>query len=375
MTKKRFCCIIMIALTLLNILKEFTNMVSIEKIAEEANVSLMTVSRTLNPRYVDKVKAATRERILEICKKYDYSPKYSARSLASGKTFTVGLVLDDFASGLASPTISVIVNSIVKELEKHSYNLSMIYGSLENLNEMNEKILETVYSRRVDGLLFFGELLTKHSIEKLKKSRIPAVILSLPSSRTLQEHISYVYADNYPATHDLVAHLKNIGVRDIAYLNAVTIANTCVDRTELFHREAEAIGLRSRSIICDYRNRFLRMMFDSFEWTLNNWKKIEKYDAYVFSNDLMAIGGLKAMESKGLIVGRDKAVAGFDNIEENGHYFADKPVITTIAPPHKELGEMVVKLLMEQINSSERNAVRLSLPSKLIIRSSTMFNK
>jgi DNA-binding LacI/PurR family transcriptional regulator len=346
-------------------------MISIEKIAKEANVSSMTVSRVFDPRHVNKVKASTREKILGICKKHDYSPRYSARSLASGKTFSVGLVLDNFASGLSSPTMSQVINSIVKGLEKYSYNLNMIHCSLENLNDMNEKILETVYSRRVDGLLFFGELLTEHSVEKLRKSRIPAAILSLPSSRTLQEHISYVYADNYPATYDLVAHLKDIGVRDIAYLNVITKANACVDRTELFHREAEAAGLNSKSIICDYRNRFLRMMFDSFEWTLENWEKIKKYDAYVFSNDLMAIGGLKAMESKGLIAGRDKALAGFDNIEENINYFAAKPVITTIAPPHQELGEMVVKLLMEQINGNERRAIRLSLPSKLIIRSST----
>jgi len=350
-------------------------MISIDKIAKEAKVSSMTVSRVFDPRHANKVRATTRERILGICKKHDYSPKYSARSLASGKTFTVGLVLNDFASGLSSPTLNLVIDSIIKELEKHSYSLNMIYCPGKNLDEMNDKILEIVYSKRVDGFLFFGEMLTQNSIEKLKNTSIPAVIVSMPSSRTLQEHVSYVHADNHPATRAAVAHLKNIGVKKLACIDVVSSNNFCVERTELFHREAEVAGLSTKNFICDYRYKHVQAIHNSFEWTLKNWKELEEYDAYVFSNDLMAIGGVKAIESKGLVIGRDKAIIGFDNIEENINYFTDEPVITTIAPPHWDLGKETAKLLTEQISSNSRKSIRLALPSKLIIRRSSLIPK
>lgn len=346
-------------------------MISIEKIAKEANVSSMTVSRVLDPRRVDKVKASTREKVLTVCRKHDYSPRYSARSLASGKTFTVGVILNDYTSGLSSPTLSLVLDSIIKELEKHSYSLNMIYCPGENLDEINEKLLGIVYSRRVDGFLFFGEMLTQNSIEKLKKTSIPTVICSMPSSRTLQEHLSYVYSDNQPATRDAIVHLKNIGINKLACVDIVSAVNSCVERMGLFHKEAEKAGLFAKNIICDYKYRHLQAIHNSFEWVLENWKTLDEYDAYVFSNDLMAIGGVKAIESKGLVPGRDKVVVGFDNIEENVNYFTDEPVITTIAPPHVDLGKEAVKLLIEQITSNERKVVRLALPSKLIIRRSS----
>ncbi len=365
----------MIALTFLNILKEFTNMVSIEKIAEEANVSLMTVSRTLNPRYVDKVKAATRERILEICKKYDYSPKYSARSLASGKTFTVGLVMNDFASGLTSPTMSIVIDAVIKELEKHSYSLNMIHCPGDTLEEMNEKLLNIVFSKRVDGFLFLSEMLTDNSVEKLRKTNIPGIILCMPSSRTLQDNISYVYIDNNPAIYDTVDHLKKIGVKKVAYINAVNLRNYCVDRAESFRRELLNAGIKFEQVNYDYKYKHLKAISDSFDWTLKNWQELQMHDAYIFSNDLMAIGGLKAIELKGLVAGRDKAVVGFDNMEENINYMSSNPVMTTIAPPLCDLGKECAGLLIRKINSSELRSIRLALPSKLIIRSSTMFNK
>jgi len=346
-------------------------MISIDKIAKKAKVSAMTVSRVFDPRYTDKVRATTRERVLGICKKYDYSPKYSARSLASGKTFNVGLVLNDFTSGLTSPTLSLVIDSIIKELGKYSYSLNMIYCPGNNMDEINDKILDIVYSKRVDGFLFFGEMLTKNSIEKLKKTSTPAVIVSMPSSRTLQEHVSYIHTDNHPATRDTVDHLKNIGAKKIVCIDVISSNNSCVDRTELLNREAKDAGLHTKNIICDYRYKHLQAIHDSFEWTLRNWEELKEYDAYVFSNDLMAIGGVKAIETKGLVIGRDKAIIGFDNIEENVNYFTNEPIITTIAPPHRNLGKETAKLLIKQIGSNERKAIRLGLPSKLIIRRSS----
>jgi DNA-binding LacI/PurR family transcriptional regulator len=346
-------------------------MISIEKIAKEAKVSSMTVSRVLDPRHVNKVKPSTRERVMSICKKHDYSPRYSARSLASGKTFNVGLVLNDFASGLTSPTMSLVIDSIIKELEKHSYSLNMIYCQGDSIDEMNERLISIIYSRRVDGFLLFGEMLTDASVEKLKKTSIPAVILSMPSSRTLQENISYVYADNTPATYDAVNHLKSIGIEEAVYISSVNIGNYCIDRADMFDTVALDYGLKIERLTCDYKYRHLKAIYDSFSWVNRNWKLLEKRDAYVFTNDLMAVGGIEALKLKGIIPGKDKAIIGFDNIEENANYGNSEPVLTTIAPPLADLGKESAKLLLKQIQNNEVKSLRLGLPSRLIIRQST----
>ena len=91
-------------------------MLSIKEISKQTGFSTATVSRALDPRYSGKVKASTRQRIMALCDEYQFRPKFSAQALASGKTYTVGLISEDLESMINSPTFSQFVSFLAQEI-------------------------------------------------------------------------------------------------------------------------------------------------------------------------------------------------------------------------------------------------------------------
>ena len=345
-------------------------MLSISEIAIKAKVSKATVSRALCSNTKDIVKPETRKRILEICKTHNYLPMSSARALASGKTQTIGLVLSDIEKDFASPYLSEIISSLVFSLKGFNYGLKLIMISpQENPLKSDEEVLATLHSRSVDGFVLGSGILGDQTLEELKRLEIPALTLYSPSDNPPKEMIHRVGINNAPATLELVQHLRFCGHENVAYIKRRKIERSF--RSELFAATARKEGLKSDEIEVSLTKNPIQTISATRSSISMNWEHLKKYSAWVFENDLMALGALDIMREKGVTIGRDIAIAGYDNIEENANYYCERPILTTIAPPRKQLGELTGQLLMELIETPKKVYESRFLLSRLIVRETT----
>ena len=208
-------------------------------VARLAGVSLSTVSRAMNdnptvdPALADRVKAAAAE--------LGYAANPVARSLVLGRTQTVSVVIPD----LANPTFQAILRGLSRAASADGYHV-LISDTAEQVDE--EAALVTTTRRRTDGVILCAPRLPQSGLSALLPSVAPAVVINRPP----QADVPTVAADYGAATTELIAHLRSLGHRRIAFLSGV-VASASGDRVRLwkysprYSRYCGASGARLRA--------------------------------------------------------------------------------------------------------------------------------
>ncbi|MFO0046268.1 MAG: LacI family DNA-binding transcriptional regulator, partial [Armatimonadota bacterium] len=146
---------------------------TIRDLAKQLNLSISTVSYALNdgPR---SVPAEVKEKVLRLAKELDYRPNRIARSMVTGRTFTIGVVpSDQFENFILSPFILDCMNGIINECEKLNYDL-LLFTRFSANEEL--KVADSISDGRVDGLIFLAPLLGSKLIEIAHRRGVPLVI-------------------------------------------------------------------------------------------------------------------------------------------------------------------------------------------------------
>ena len=179
-------------------------MLSIKEISKQTGFSTATVSRALDPRYSGKVKASTRQRIMALCDEYQFRPKFSAQALASGKTYTVGLISEDLESMINSPTFSQFVSFLAQELKNNNYTLSVLPVSDHDPETIDKEILHTFYSCRMDGFVLSSNTVGTLTLKELASGKFPVVTYQMPSDICNPMPVTSVRIDNRNAYRELL---------------------------------------------------------------------------------------------------------------------------------------------------------------------------
>lgn len=328
----------------------------IKKIAEKAGVSISTVSRAINQPHL--VNEQTREKILAIVKESRYVPNPFARSLLTGKTLTIALVVPT----LKNPVFGQIAEGAERILSQQGYSL-ITYSSTASMQRY-QTILENIRSRKVDGIILAGSgIFQKGYQEPLENINVPIVAIEyLPG----QSSISCIYVDDVMGVRMAIEHLIALKHQYIALivgnpdmivtnrrLNAAL--NTLKFHNIAFKKEHMVYGAYA----------YLESGYSAMEKLLNS----KPIPTAVFAfNDMMAIGALKCIQDKGLKVPSDISIVGFDNIPMS-EYFS--PGLTTVHQPSLETAESAAKMLLEQIEKPHIPIRKALLPAQLIVRGST----
>ena len=188
---------------------------SLKDIAKKVGVSTATVSYVLSPGNESKVSPSVTKKVKEAAKMLNYQPNQIAKSLKSGKTYTIGLIVAD----ISNPFFSHIARIIEDEAAHFKYNV--IFGSIDENAEKSDSFIQLLINRQVDGFIIAPAEGTQKHIQSLKDQHIPFVLIDryFPEIRT-----NYVVLNNYKAAYDGVARLietnhKKIGM--IAYSNSL----------------------------------------------------------------------------------------------------------------------------------------------------------
>jgi LacI family transcriptional regulator, galactose operon repressor len=342
---------------------------TIRELAEQIGVSMATVSRVLN-NYPD-VSPETRERVLAHIRKLDWTPDHAARTMVTGKTNVIGVILDT-GSGhpdLQHPFFQEVLSGLKRSLGSLGYDL-LLFSTEQAENAFADTAFargETYVSRarhhRVDGVVLMGADPHAAQVEEVVRSGLPcmAVDLDLEGGRT-----GYVMSDNVAGAVLAVRHLHELGHRRIAMIAGPADTRPGVDRLLGYRRELNRLGIEHRA---EYVREGDFYPESGYAETLALLDLPEPPSAVFAAADLMAAGALQAIGERGLSVPSDIAVVGFDDVQIAPLL---RPPLTTIRQDKQALGAAAGEAVIRLIEDPDLVAPVITIPVELVVRESTL---
>ncbi|MFE4196217.1 LacI family DNA-binding transcriptional regulator [Paenarthrobacter sp. NPDC056912] len=307
--------------------------VTMNDVARAAGVSLKTVSNVINN--YEFIRPTTKQRVLDAIDELGYETNLTARSLRSGKTSMIGLVLAD----LSVPYYAELASEIMKAAWERGYRVLVEQSGNEAGHE--RAALQGQFRSLTDGLLFIPLALDAGDIITAAGNK-PLVLLG---EFVEDPRLDMVLIKNHEAAAAVTTHLLAGGRRRIAVLGAVDGDTTGSNGLRLSGYKAAlaAAGVEYDPALvvgCDWRRD------GGADATARLLDSGVAFDAVFGLNDALALGALHELLVRGKKVPEDVAVAGFDDIDEAR--FAS-PSLTTVAPGRAEIAERAVELLIERI--------------------------
>lgn len=330
-------------------------MVRSQDIARIVGVSRQAVSATLNGHGSSSVSAEKRAQIKRIARELNYRPNHQARALARGGTRVVGFAFETVHGFMHSPIYPRFIGSLLACLAERGYELSL----LPIPQGEESRLPDILGSGRVDGVICH----TGRFIRALGKDVADRVVTFAETSAPA-ETIADLRIDGEAGISELAAHLRNAGHTRVAYVGKTG------SRLEQHRKVFARMGFPLAEELIFTGNAYRNDPGDSlvcFEETLRNWEKLRRCTAVVFNNDFCALGGCTALKLKGVVPGRDIAVAGHDDLEE-----CASPFLTTTTAPYDILAQRCAARLCAQLAGEPPSpAVCEKIPNRLVVRQST----
>lgn len=330
---------------------------TIYEIAERVGVSPATVSRALSGKgYVRK---ELREKILQVAKEMDYHPNTLARSLVTGQSFIIGLVLPD----ITNPFFPAIARGVEDVAHRNGYNV--ILCNTDGSARKEADYLGLLRSKRVDGVIFTTSQVATRHVRQLVDSDIPVVL----ADRRMNVDCDFVVVDSIEGAYKATSHLIGLGHSAIGLITGPQKVTTSAERIEGYSRALRDHHIVMREeLICegDYKEN------SGYRHTKKLLGLSSRPTAIFACNDLMAMGALAALEEKGIRVPEEVAVVGYDDIP-----FASvvRPRLTTVVQPKYEIGSIACEILLERMKDRDRSRQEVFLKPNLMIRESSVVLK
>ncbi len=329
------------------------------QIAEEVGVSRTTVSLVLNDVPGAQIGEDTRQHILEVAHRLNYYPDAAARTLASGRTWTIGFVLCQSHDRIfADAFLPEVLRGVGDAIQESGFRV--LLHSVEDM-AAPEAYIGLVREKHADGIILSGPRSDDQQLPLLKAESFPVVLLGqLPGS-----DIPFVDVDNMGAAKQAVNHLLGLGHRRVGMITNAPLAYTAArDRLAGYRQALEEVGIPfdEELVRCgDFREESGRL-------AMNHLLDLPEPPTAVFvASDLVAFGALVAIKQRGLTIPDDVALAGFDDVRLA--YYVDPP-LTTVQLPAYDLGYGAATLLTQLIGDEPVEEQEILLQTELVVRQS-----
>lgn len=330
--------------------------IRLKDIARELGVSVITVSKALRGK--TDISDATRQRILKRMKELDYQPNMTARSLATGQSFIVGLIVPD----LLNPFFNEFAKSLSGALRQRSY--ALILASSENKAEIEQAEIRMMLARGVDALLLASCQSSLQGFFTVHDLNTPLVLVDRPFP---QLRVSFVGTDDYVGGTLATEHLIQLGRKRLAYIGSPDLS-PAADRYRGFRHALrdhdielnEALVLSSEG-----EEPADKAGYDMMTALLN---RRSRPDGVFCHNDVVAIGAMRAAHDAGLSIPGDIAFVGFDNV----NYSKYLPIpLTSVDQSTAALGEAAAQLALAIVDKKIDQPRNILLAPTLVVRQST----
>jgi LacI family transcriptional regulator len=332
--------------------------VRLKDIARDLGVSVVTVSKVL--RGNTDISEATRRRVLKRMKELNYQPNMMARGLASGCTYTVGLVVPD----LVHPFFAEFAKSLSGVLRTNSR--ALILASSEEDPEIERQEIRTLLNRGVDVLLIASCQANLRNFYELGDTRTPYVLFDRNFPH-LAAH--FVGSDDVAVGEMATRHLVDIGRKRIAHIGGKNTSPS-FDRLRGYRDTLIQFGLPSSDDYVVVRERVEEAGDVAGFQAMQELLKLEQRPDAVFCyNDLTALGAIDATLQSGLRVPEDVAVMGCGNLRYANYL---KVPLSSIDHGTIELGRLAGEFALSLSTDPEQAPKSMLAPSTLVVRESTI---
>jgi LacI family transcriptional regulator len=334
------------------------NKFSLKDIAIEAGVSITTVSFVLNGKAKEKrISNRVTEKIKKIIAARNYKPNVFGRGLRTGKTTTLGLIVEDIGN--------FFFGNVAKTIELAAYRkgYKVIFTSTDNDDPKAKDLLTMLKHQQVDGFIITPTEGMRDAIIQLQKEKKSFVLFDrfFPDLNT-----SYVVLDNFSGAYDMTCHLVSKGYKKIAFVTINSNMIQMKERLEGYKAAIKRSGLVfDKTLVCSLP--FLSVNGSDFETLKSFILTHNDIDAIFFATNYLGILGIDCLSSLGLSFPGDLAVTSFDDHDLFRLY---KPGITVVAQPIEKLANEAIDLLLHLMEAEYSEPVQIRIPPELIFRGS-----
>lgn len=328
---------------------------TIRDVSNRAGVSVGTVSNVLNLPHL--VAEETRTRVLEAIDELDYRPNRAARSLPAQKSFRIGYRLAD--PGL-SPALDVFLHQLVLAASRHGFDMAL-FAPRPGQSDL-DAYREVILANDVDGFILSETNYTDERVEMLSELSIPFVTFGWTRS---PEPFPWVDVDGADGMAQVVDHLVEMGHERIALIAWPEGSRTGDARVEGFRRAMGAAGLSvPDDLVVRCENRF-----DQARAATGAPLDLSRSPTAIATvQDELALGVVDEALRRGIDVGGDLAVSGFDDSQAAALSW---PGLTSVRQPFAEAARSLVDLLVARLTSPDLEPRQVMLRPELVVRAST----
>lgn len=332
---------------------------TLRDVADHAQVSLRTVSNVI--RGYEHVSEKMRVRVLASIAELDYRPNPVARTLRTGRTGVLALIVPE----IDVPYFSELARYVIDAAARFGYRV-MIDQTGHDHERERELLTSTDRRMLFDGILFSPLVTKAELIEMNGHTTMPLVLLGEHEFDGRYDHVAI---DNVRAAHDATHHLLEIGRTRIAAVGAQpdeTYA-TPQQRTAGYEAALREAGLNPDPALIQPAAHYRRA--DGYNATMALFASRSAPDAVFCYSDLLAMGALRAAFDSGLRVPDDVAIIGIDDIEE-GRY--SRPSLSTVSLDTAFIAREAVARIAARINDPATTPEEVVAPHRLLARESTL---
>lgn len=328
---------------------------TIYDVAEEAGVSLATVSRVINGSNV--VKPTTRQRVLDAIKKLDFKPNQVARGLATSKTTSIAIIFPESLFG----HVKDMIGGIGDTARTLDYNVSIYTTEEIGDGDPVKGVLEKVLKSRADGVVLFNSEVVDQEIEVMQKYNIPAVVVGY---KIQADNLCSISVDAKDISKKLTDHFLSQGKDDIIFVkprqNLVRLDDFAQGIKETF----EAYGKTFEDERIIQTSTHYEKSYPFFQ----EYFAHHRHQVVLAGYDKEAVAVINGAQDNGVTIPDDMEVVG---MMDTSYSIMCRPSLTTVFVPVYELGAMAIRMLTKMLNGEEIPERSVVVGTHLITRNST----
>ncbi len=328
--------------------------VGLRDLARHLGLSPTTISLVLNASPASEaIPDATKQRVIEAARQFNYRPSFLARSLRAKRTFAAGVMVPELSEGYAA----LVVAGIEQVLMQRGY-MCLATSHRHSVGQV-ESVVRQLSDRQVEGLILVDTPYPVHAA-------IPVVSVS---GHREDEGVLNINLDHDAAAAQGIQHLLSLGHRSIAVFQGQQFSSDTTVRWEAIARAARDSGIAIDSRLVVQLEGDSPSPETGYAAARKLLARGVPFTALFAFNDISALGAIRAFQERGLRVPDAVSVVGFDDIWSAAFHI---PALTTIRQPLRRMGELAAEKLIELIGAENGNLpASVQVAPDLIVREST----
>ncbi|MGI8680045.1 MAG: LacI family DNA-binding transcriptional regulator [Jatrophihabitans sp.] len=328
---------------------------NIRGVASAAGVSPATVSRVLNGS--TEVNQVMRERVLAAVRELGYRPNGAARSLRTRATMVLGIIISD----ITNPFFTAMVRGVEDTAQAAGY--SVILANTDEDLTKEARYLEVAVAEQMAGVVLSPASSSKTRLDLLAEQGIPVVTIDRKIRGAACDSVTI---NNRAVARQATAHLIEQGCRRVGFIAGPPVTTTARERLAGYTKALQSAGVDVDERLIASSNYRTEGGYDATRALLS----LPRHpDGLLVSNNLMTVGALDAISEAGLVLPRDLAFVGFDEVT---WALGKRARVTAVQQPTYLIGQSAAELLLDRIRGDKSAPRHVVHQGELIVRTSSL---